>query len=153
MEILNVNLQDELHRNKVVELMKDYMLDPMGGGKPMPEDLPQRMLEGLEKQPNYVGFLVKLEGSFVGLANCFVNYSTFKAKQLINIHDFVVKPGYRKQGIGESLLGAVSAYAEKHDMCRVTLEVREDNDKAMRLYKRVGFEPCKPNMYFWEQNL
>ncbi len=153
METIQVQLENKAHSEALIYLMNIYMMDPMGGGKPMDESLPSRMLAGLKAQPNYVGFLIKVDNQFVALANCFVNFSTFKAKQLINIHDFIVHPDYRKNGLGETLLGVVADYGRKHNMCRVSLEVREDNDKAQRLYKRVGFEPCKPNMFFWEYNL
>lgn len=151
MEIVQINLSQKHHRNALLFLLNHYMLDAMGGGKPMKKNHPKLLLEGLEKQRNYVGFLIFKDEQPAALANCFVGFSTFKAKQLINIHDFMVHSNFRRQGLGEALLEHVSQYARKNDMCRVSLEVRDDNPKAMNLYKKVGFKPCNPNMYFWEK--
>ena len=43
----------------------------------------------------------------VGAAVCFIGFSTFAAKPLINIHDFVVLPAARGKGVGRRLLEAV----------------------------------------------
>lgn len=153
MNFIAIDLNVESHRNAIVALMKHYMLDPMGGGKTMPADLPERMLNGLALQPNYKGFLVEQEGRFIALANCFVNFSTFRAMQLINIHDFVVDSECRNQGVGAFFLKAIANYAKNEGMCRVNLEVREDNFGAMHLYKKMGFRSCVPNMYFWEMQV
>lgn len=153
MNFVQIDLENQEHCDALIELLNHYMLDPMGGGKAMENDHPQRVLSGLKKQCNYHGFLIKKDGTYAALANCFVGFSTFKTKQLINIHDFVVHSNFRRQGLGEALLNGISNFAKVNDMCRVSLEVREDNPKAMNLYKKVGFAPCSPNMYFWEKGV
>ncbi len=151
MKLVTINLENETHCEALLQLLNHYMLDPMGGGKPMEPSHPTLLIPGLKKQCNYQGFLVSKNGAFVGLANCFIGYSTFKAKQLINIHDFIVHPNYRQMGVGEFLLNGIAAFAQNNNMCRVSLEVREDNPKAMNLYTKLGFAPCTPNMFFWEK--
>jgi len=74
----------------------------------------------------------------VGLANCFMGFSTFAARPLVNIHDLVVLPGYRGKGIGQALLQAVEQIAKERGCCKLVLEVRTDNP-AERLYRREGF--------------
>lgn len=151
MKIEQINLSNETHCRALLSLLNHYMLDPMGGGKPMEENHPDKLLSALKKQSNYVGFLIYKGDQPAAMANCFVGFSTFKAKQLINIHDFVVHSDYRQKGLGENLLNTIAQYAHNNNMCRVSLEVREDNPKAMNLYKKVGFKTCTPNMYFWEK--
>lgn len=153
MKILQTNLSNKIHCNALITLMSHYMLDPMGGGKAMEKSYPSILLKGLKKQNNYIGFLLFVDNKPAALANCFVGFSTFKAEQLINIHDFVVHSDFRQQGLGKALLSTISEYAKGNNMCRVSLEVREDNPKAMNLYKKVGFKPCNPNMYFWQKTV
>jgi ribosomal protein S18 acetylase RimI-like enzyme len=43
------------------------------------------------------------------------------------------------QGVGRSLIEAVEAKALSLGCGKLTLEVREDNDGAQRLYRRLGF--------------
>ena len=46
---------------------------------------------------------------------------------------------YRGQGIGKQLLIAFIAKARAKGITRVELEVRADNERAIKLYERVGF--------------
>ena len=46
---------------------------------------------------------------------------------------------YRGQGIGERLLVACVEKAQKNGISRIELQVRTDNQNAIRLYKKVGF--------------
>ncbi len=75
----------------------------------------------------------------VGAAICFVGFSTFAARPVLNIHDLAVLPELRGAGIGTSLLEAASARARELDCCKLTLEVRKDNEGALALYRRFGF--------------
>jgi putative acetyltransferase len=47
---------------------------------------------------------------------------------------------YRGQGIGERLLRACLVKAQAKGMTRIELQVRADNERAIRLYERLGFE-------------
>ncbi len=148
-----IDMDNGRHTHALLALMNDYMLDDMGLGSELPKDLGVKIIEGLQKQNNYTGFLLKYGSDYVALANCFVGFSTFKAKQILNIHDFVVTPDYRQKGAGYQLLNSIIRYSKKNDYGKVTLEVRKDNDKAMKLYAKSGFKDCHPRMYFWENVL
>ncbi len=50
-----------------------------------------------------------------------------------------VLPEYRGQGIGRQLLEASIAKAWKKGITRIELEVRADNEHAIKLYEKVGF--------------
>ncbi len=152
MEFIKIDIQSKEHQEAILSLMNDYMLDKMGVEKQLDPVLGKEIIEGLKVQNNYLGFLVKLDNNFVGLANCFVGFSTFKAKQLVNIHDFVVSPQSRGKGCGRFMLSNIISYAQEMNYAKVTLEVRYDNPNAQSLYKSVGFTECEPPMYFW-QNL
>lgn len=51
-----------------------------------------------------------------------------------------VLAAHRGRGIGERLLRACLAKAQRQGITRVELEARADNQRAIRLYERVGFE-------------
>jgi ribosomal protein S18 acetylase RimI-like enzyme len=87
------------------------------------------------------------------MAICLLGFSTFRARPLINIHDIAVHPDFRGQGIGRALLDAVEQHAREHGCCKVTLEVRSDNEPAMAAYRRAGFESTQPETWFWAKNL
>lgn len=148
---VQVDLANPTHCNKLLELLNDYMEDEMGISQSMPADLGPKIIEGLKKHPAYFGFFVCVGGKFAALANCNLNYSTWAAKFLINIHDFIVSPAFRKQGVGEFLLDEIEHYAKEKGYCKVNLEVRNDNFKAQNLYKKVGYSDCVPSMFFWQK--
>lgn len=153
MQFIQVDLNNEKHCSAVLKLLNDYMLDDMGIGEPMPENLGPNIIDGLKNHSEYIGFFVCIEDDFAALANCNLNFSTWKAKPLINIHDFIVSPDFRKQGVGLFLLNEIAKYAYEKGYCRINLEVRHDNYKAQKLYKKAGFTECNPPNHFWEKKL
>lgn len=153
LSILKVDLQNPVHCEQVIKLLNDYMADPMGNNRPMPKELGPKIIAGLKQHCGFLGFFVKVDEQFAGLANCNINFSTFQAKPLINIHDFIVAPEFRNIGAGHFLLRGVLNYASQNGYCRVNLEVREDNRTAKSLYRKMGFNDCFPRMMFWERKL
>ena len=152
LSLLNVDLHNELHTRQVIKLLNDYMNDPMGNNAPMDESLAHQIIAGLKTYAGYLGFFVLSGDQFAGLANCNQNFSTFKAKPILNIHDFIVAPEFRTIGAGHFLMKGILDYASENGFCRVNLEVREDNHAAKSLYKKMGFSECEPRMHFWEKN-
>ena len=151
--IIQVDLNNEEHCSAFLRLLNDYMLDEMGIGEPMPENLGPQIINGLKKHSGYIGFFVCINNNFAALANCNLNFSTWQAKPLINIHDFIVAPDFRKLGVGFFLLNEIANYASAKGYCRINLEVRHDNFKAQNLYKKAGFTESSPPNYFWEKGL
>ena len=129
----------------LLKLMDVYASDSMGGGLPLPEEVKERLCHDLSNNPGAVSFTAWREGAgmleAIGLINCFIGYSTFKARPLLNIHDIVVLPEYRGQGVGQALLGAAEAEARERGCCKLTLEILSGNTTAMASYTRFGFEP------------
>jgi ribosomal protein S18 acetylase RimI-like enzyme len=152
-EIIKCDFNNSVHREQVLFLLDSYMQDPMGGGHPMPEATRSHLLDGLANHGNTFILFALYNGEFIGLVTCFINFSTFKAKPYINIHDVVVLKQFRGMGIGRALLQKIIAIAQERDYCKVTLEVRDDNQNAQGLYKSLGFRDCDPPMYFWEKML
>jgi len=57
----------------------------------------------------------------------------------IHINNLAIRPGLRGQGLGTLLVREVLAHAQMLGATRATLEVRESNVRARRLYERLGF--------------
>lgn len=148
-----VDIHNQTHCVAIVTLLNDYMEDEMGISKSMPNELGSKIVEGLKKHNAYLGFFVCVDNEYVALANCNLNYSTWQANFLINIHDFIVTPTFRKQGVGEFLLKGIESFAMENGYCKLNLEVRNDNFKAKKLYAKKGFEECNPSMLFWQKVL
>lgn len=56
-----------------------------------------------------------------------------------DITDIAVHPDFRRNGIGEGILGELISYCKDNDCTKLNLEVRESNFPAQRLYEKCGF--------------
>ena len=56
-----------------------------------------------------------------------------------HITNVAVSPEYRRRHIGEALIKRMIADTEAEGITSWTLEVRVDNDPAIRLYEKMGF--------------
>ncbi|MGD9000334.1 MAG: peptidase C39 family protein [Granulosicoccaceae bacterium] len=66
---------------------------------------------------------------------------------LARLYSFAVKK--KGRGIGTALLKAVEKVALEHDCISLRLEVRRDNDSAIRLYEKLGYRQfgIRPDYY------
>lgn len=91
-------------------------------------------------------FLVaEQEGVIVGYVGC---QTVLDEGYITNV---AVLPTYRKQGIGRALLTELAAIAKEQALCFVTLEVRQSNQAAQRLYKAMGYIEVGMRKRFYTQ--
>ncbi len=145
MIILQADLDNPTHQHAVVDLVNAYAREPMGLGRDLPENVRRDLVPGLRRHPTTLVFLAFDGGDPVGVAVCFLGFSTFAARPLINVHDLAVVPTHRGRGVGRRLLEEVEAKARTLGCCKITLEVKEDNTRAQRLYQKMGFKGINPN--------
>ena len=140
--------KDGLHLRQLLDL---YARDPMGGAEPLAASVLERLCEDLARRPDAASFLAYRgadnsapnsvpNSDPIGLINCFEGYSTFKAQPLLNVHDIVVHPKVRGQGVAQALLAAAQKLAIERGCCKLTLEVLSGNTVAMNAYDRFGFK-------------
>lgn len=141
------------HQHAIIELLDMYSQDPMGSAAPLEEASRLRLVEGLRAHPRSLVLLAYAGETAVGILTAFEGFSTFAALPLLNIHDIAVRPEYRGCGIGQSLLQAVESIAVERGCCKLTLEVRKDNQTAQQLYRRFGFGEGEAAMEFWSKPL
>ena len=140
--IVEADLANSNHQREVVAMTQAYAEDVMGDGRPLSADVVARLVPALRQHPTTIILLAYLGDRAVGIATCFLGFSTFNARPLINIHDLAVIPEYRGRGFGQALLAAVEHQARDRGCCKVTLEVLEQNTRARRVYESAGFGQC-----------
>jgi GNAT superfamily N-acetyltransferase len=98
----------------------------------------------LESSDSFVEILIaEYESSPVGYALYFHNYSTFLGKAGIYLEDLFVKPEFRGEGIGKSLLEYVIKLAKERNCGRVEWSVLDWNEPAIEFYKNRGAYPLE----------
>lgn len=141
-EIIEADLAIPEHQQAIVEMLNEYAQDPLITGKPLPDKVQSQLIEGLQEHPTTTVLLAIAGDQAVGIAVCFLGFSTFAAKPLLNLHDLAVAKDFRGQGIGKKLLAGVEGKACRLGCCKITLEVHEDNGTARSAYQSVGFQPA-----------
>jgi len=157
-EILVADYSNSVHATDIVELLNGYALDPMGGGAALSDHVQKNLPTELAKLPNAFSVLCYVDGVGAGLVNCFVGFSTFKCKPLINIHDVIVAKQFRGHGLSHRMLDEVQRVGKERGCCRLTLEVLERNEVAKKAYLSFGFEADQAQQenaasHFWQKNL
>lgn len=129
------------HAAALVELLDAYARDIAGGGQPLAAHARNHLVRELAARPQAFSVLAfdDAQQQAIGLVNCFEGFSTFACRPLVNVHDVVVRAGYRGQRVGERMLKQVEQEARRRGACKLTLEVLSANRSAMALYQRIGF--------------
>lgn len=145
----------------LVSMLGAYALDPMGGGKPLSDQVKQNLANSLNNFPgafSVFGFVDQSAAEPAGLINCLPSFSTFRCQPVLNIHDIVVLDVARGSGLCGSMLQLVESAAVERGCCKLTLEVLAGNQPAKRAYEKFGFnsyelDPAHGYALFWEKSL
>jgi len=163
LSFITANYNDPNHAEQVVMLLDKYARDPMGGNEPLNPEVAQSLPTKLANFPtafSVIGYVQNEKGEQkpIALANCFMGFSTFKAKPLINIHDLYVDEDLRGLHIGQRMLAEIERIGQEKGCCKITLEVLEGNTRGQRAYEKFGFraysfDDDSGNALFWEKSL
>ncbi len=86
--------------------------------------------------PYLEGYIIEDSKEIQGYAMVAKSFSTEFGKPCIWIEDLYIKDGYRGLGLGNLLLDFIT---QRYGDCIFRLEVEEENERALCLYKKCGF--------------
>lgn len=152
------DMEDPRDATDLVALLDAYARDPMGGGEPLRDDVRKRLPGDLAARPGCVVLVARVGGVAAGAAVAFEGYSTFEAAPLLNLHDFVVAPGFRGRGVARAMLERLEQVARSRGCCKITLEVLSNNHRARGIYAAAGFgayelDPAAGQALFFQRKL
>jgi GNAT superfamily N-acetyltransferase len=102
----------------------------------------ERLATNLFGPHHYAETLIaEVDGSPVGFALFFHNFSTFLAQPGIYLEDLFVVPEHRGGGIGRGLLKELARLAVERECGRLEWAVLDWNRDAIGFYERVGARP------------
>jgi ribosomal protein S18 acetylase RimI-like enzyme len=156
--VVDADLSNPDHADAIVGQLDAYARDPVANGCGLSDSVKEDLVPGLRDHPGTRVFLAYRGARPVGVAVCFLGFSTFAARRLLNLHDLAVEPGERGAGVGGLLLARVEERARDLGCCKITLEVQENNARALKLYTRFGFHAYElaseaGRALFWQKRL
>lgn len=125
------------HTDEVLEMMRVFYASPavLSNGS---EEIFQNDIENcVNASPYLEGFVFVKEEKILGYAMIAKSFSTEFGKTCIWIEDLYMKPECRGMGIGTAFFSWLD---EKYPNTVKRLEVEEENEKALHVYRKCGFE-------------
>jgi ribosomal protein S18 acetylase RimI-like enzyme len=100
----------------------------------------RRALEIILQDPSRGRIYVARDvGKVTAMAALHFTTSTAEGGKAAWLEDCIVRPEYRRKGIGKALLEHVIAQARAEGALRVMLLTDGDNERAQALYRKMGF--------------
>jgi ribosomal protein S18 acetylase RimI-like enzyme len=121
----------------VLKLMRVFYDSPAVIVK-TPDDLLEKdLLDAVGDCPYLDGYVMVVEDKIIGYSLVASSYSTEYGGLCIFIEDLYVDKNYRHKGYGSKMLEYIH---EKYPAVRFKLEAEEDNEKALSLYRKMGYK-------------
>lgn len=89
------------------------------------------------KSPVFNLFVAEVKSQIVGIALYYYRYSTWKGKTMF-LEDLVITPSERGKGYGKALFEAVIKRAKKNNCQRMSWQVLDWNDPAIKFYEKYN---------------
>jgi len=94
--------------------------------------------DGFGPKPKFRVTIAEWNSKPAGMALFFHNYSTWQGRPGIYLEDLFVRPEFRKNGIGKSLLIHLAKTALAENCYGLRWEVLNWNESAMEFYRSLG---------------
>jgi len=141
--LVQADYANAVHAKALVDLLDGYARDPAGGAEPLSDYAKRNLPAAMLARPmmfSVLAFDDAMNGMPIGLINCVEGFSTFACRALVNVHDVVVASSHRGQRVAQQMMARVEQLARARGACKLTLEVLSNNNSAIKLYRRVGFD-------------
>lgn len=127
----------EADRDSVFSMMRQFYSSPAVWTDGSDEIFNSDINACLSDSPYIEGFVFECGGERCGYAMIAKSFSTEFGKPCIWIEDLYIKEGFRGAGLGSEFF----AFIEKeYPDALFRLEVEDENEGAVRLYKKCGFD-------------
>jgi GNAT superfamily N-acetyltransferase len=124
----------------IAELIRGLArFEKLEGEVTMTDDMLDKGLFG--ERPYAETLLAEQDGTPVGFALFYHNFSTFLARPGLYLEDLFVVPERRGHGVGRALLVELARVAVERGCGRLEWAVLDWNREAIRFYERIGARP------------
>lgn len=96
-------------------------------------------LQGLLSNPNFMAFVVIIDGEIVGGLTMYVLHQYYSTKPLAYMYDLGIAPEYQGQGLGKSLIAEVCHFCEENGFDAAYVEAEEEDVEAVSFYRKTAY--------------
>ena len=121
----------------IMEMMRVFYASPAVLSNGSEEIFSNDIDNCVNDSPYLEGYVFEDKGNVQGYAMIAKSFSTEFGKPCIWIEDLYLKDEYRGSGLGKAFFDFIT---EKYTDCIFRLEVEEENERAIGLYKKCGFD-------------
>lgn len=116
-------------------------------GLPFSVEAEAEFISSIENSCDDIMFLAKSEGKIVGCASL-----SRLPRRLKHRGDFAISVAkeYWNKGVGSQLLDNIISFAKENAFEIIDLQVRNDNQRAIHLYEKYGFEKIGEHPAFFK---
>lgn len=82
----------------------------------------------------------------------YISMTAYETTSNLWIYDLVVHELWRRRGFATSLIKAASDWGQERSLRRMTIEMASKNYPGINLAKKLGFEFCGYNDYYYANN-
>lgn len=135
--MVSVIPMEQKHADEVIKMMREFYASPavFTNGS---EEIFQNDVENCVNDCPYLeGYIFTEDGAILGYAMVAKSFSTEFGKPCIWLEDIYLKPEHCGKGIGSRFL---SMMEQKYPDAVLRLEVEEENERAVHVYRKSGFE-------------
>jgi len=99
--------------------------------------------DGFGERPRFHVTLAEWNGEPAGFAFYFFTYSTWRGRPCLYLEDLFVRPAFRRNGIGLTLLRDLARTAVRERCERFVWQVLDWNTPAIAFYESLGAQPLR----------
>ena len=123
-------------KSSIIEMMRVFYSSPAVLSNGSDEIFSNDIDNCINDNPYLEGYIIENSKDIQGYAMVAKSFSTEFGKPCIWIEDLYIKDIYRGLGLGNMLMEFIT---QKYTDCIFRLEVEEENERAVKLYKKCGF--------------
>lgn len=132
-----IRTMTEADRACVLEMMRGFYASPAVLTDGSEEIFQSDVDHCVGECPYLEGYIFQNDQTVQGYAMAAKSFSTEFGKPCIWIEDLFIKPEYRGLGIGSRFFSFIE---EKYPEALLRLEVEAENDRAIHVYQKCGYE-------------
>lgn len=124
-------------KDSVMEMMRVFYRSPAVLSNGSDEIFARDIEACVSENPYLEGYIFEDNGTVQGYGMAAKSFSTEYGRQCIWLEDIYIKSEYRGLGIGSRFIDYMT---QKYPNALLRLEVEEENERAVQVYRKNGFE-------------